>query len=120
MFAGLLGSRWIILGVAFAAVLAFAGIQTWNLRACQRYTAQVIATYSAAIQRQNDKVADWEKKAKEAQTRAALAGKQAQEATKIANERIRAILGAAKPSGGASCEEREHAVLELIRGYRAP
>lgn len=111
---------WIAVAVAFAASLGFGFLQTWNLRACQSQSAKALAAYAVAIETQNAKVSEWQQKATAAQARAAQAGKQAAEASKIAKQKEAAILGAARPSEGATCEERESAVRSLISRFRAP
>lgn len=115
-----LSNKWIIIGAAFVLVLAFGVIQTWDLRACQRQFAAVVAEYSAAFQRQNDKVTEWEKKAREAQAKSTLALKKAEEARKASEDKVRVILATPKSSDTSTCIERENAIKDLIRQYRTP
>lgn len=111
---------WLAVALAFIASLAVSGLQTWNLRACQRQSAKALAEYAVAIAAQNAKVAEWEQKAKAAQANAAQAGKQAAETVKRAKEKEQIILSQPGPSAEASCEERETSVLDLLRRARTP
>jgi len=109
---------WLAIGLAFAAALGFGGIQTWNLRACGRQSAQALAEHAVAIATQNAKVTEWEGKAKAAQAKSAQAVKAAIEAGKASKEREAAILATTGPAVGASCQEREDATLTLLRRTR--
>jgi hypothetical protein len=109
---------WLAVAVAFALSLGFGGIQTWNLRVHQRQCAEAIASYLEAISIQNAKVTEWEGKAKTAQAKSAQAVKAAIEAGKVAKEREAVILSQPRPLEQASCQEREIAVLELLRRAR--
>lgn len=102
------------------ALAGFGGVQTWNLRHCQRQSAKALAEYAVAIEAQNAKVTEWEAKAKAAQAKAAEAGKRAAEGGKRAKAREAAILSQPGPSVEASCEERETSVLDLLRRARTP
>jgi len=109
---------WLAIGLAFAASLGFGAIQTWNLRACGRQYAKAVAEYTSAIQKQNDKVTEWEGKAALAQAKSAQAVKVAIEASKIAKQRETGLLSQPRPSVEANCEAREAATLGLIRRAR--
>ena len=111
---------WLAIGLAFGASLGFGAIQTWNLRACQRQSAQAIADHAIAIAKQNEKVTEWEAKAKAAQAKASEAAKRAAATATIAKAKESSILGQLGPSKGATCEERERAVQGLLRRARTP